>query len=55
MVAKPDTREILREVVLWYLSCCHSVRSYTRGAQPTSLLVKHLMDKGDGNRSFANG
>jgi hypothetical protein len=30
------------------------VRGYTRCAA-TSLLVKHLMDKGDGNRSFANG
>ena len=55
MAAKPDGCEILKEVVLWYLSCCHLVRGYTRGAQPTSLLVKHLMDKGDGNRSFADG
>jgi hypothetical protein len=55
MAASPDIIEILREVVRWHLSCCHLVRRYTRGAQRTSLLVKHLMDKGDGNRSFADG
>jgi hypothetical protein len=55
MAAKPDVGEFWEKSVLWYLSCFHLVRGYTRGAQPTSLLMKHLMDKGDGNRSFAHG
>ena len=56
MAARPDVIEILREVRALCTSAGASVvRGYTRGAQPTSLLVKHLMDKGDGNRSFADG
>ena len=55
MAAKADGSEILGETLPWHLSCCQLVRGYTRGAQPTSLLMKHLMDKGDGNRSFADG
>jgi hypothetical protein len=55
MAAKPTLSKSSEKSVRWYLSCRHWVRGYTRGAQPTSLLVKHLMDKGDGNRSFADG
>jgi hypothetical protein len=55
MAASPEVIEILRESVLQYLSCCQLVTSYTRSAEPTSLLMKHLMNKGDGYRTFADG
>ena len=55
MAARADVVEILREICAVEPQLVRVGKWLHEVAEPSSLLVKHLMDKGDGNRSFAHG